>query len=566
MKTLTKTWKIAQMDRVRVRALAEAAAVPHIIAHLLLLRGVEAKEAAEDFLVPRLKHLSDPFLLTDMQAAVDRIALAKARQERVLVFGDYDVDGISATCIMVHGLKRYGLEHVRFGMPQRSTGYGLGVAHVEDAARDGVQLIVTVDNGIAAHDAVARAAELGIDVVVTDHHAIEQGLPSACAVVNPKRDHADHPAYHLCGAGVAFKVSTALNGTPNDLDLAALGTVADVMPLLGENRVIVALGLRHMAKHKRTGLERLAAAAGLKMDELNTEKIGFQLSPRLNAAGRLDDGGPALNLLLADCPQLATQLAQELNEANQTRRELERDIFDAIVEEIEACGLIDGRRSIVLARRGWHMGVVGIVAARLQMRYNRPTLLISLDENGLGRGSARAPQGFNLIEAFTSCQQFFVKYGGHKAAAGCTIQEEAVAALADAFEEEARKQLGDGEAVPELRVDALAALGEIDGQLIRELERLEPFGNSNPAPILCSMGVEVLPQSIRVMKDTHLAFTVRQGERRFNVIGFGMAERFYTDPVPSLADIAYTPQLSTWRGETTVQLVLKDLRPAEELG
>lgn len=556
------TWRIADVDRVQTRALAEAVGIPSIVAHLLILRGQETPEEAQRFLLPAAKHLSDPFLLTGMREAVARIERARDANEHVLIFGDYDVDGIAATAILLSGLSRFGLCRVSHGMPLRLTeGYGLNEERVDAAQADGVSLIITVDNGISAHGAARRARELGIDLIVTDHHAIENVLPDALAVINPKREEGSYPGYHLCGAGVAFKLASALNGSMNDLDIAALGTVADIVPLLGENRVIVSLGLRHMTKYERIGLAKLACEAGMSLRDVSSEKICFQLGPRLNAAGRLDDGIMALNLLLSECPDEASTMARDLNTANEERRTIEKAIYEEALEELDACFMPE-HRSIVLARRGWHAGVIGIVASRIQSDFNRPVIMIAVDEEGIGRGSARGGPGFDMMAGLTACQEYLERFGGHRSAAGLTITEDRTQRFRAAFEAEALRQLGSGELAPELSIDVLASFSEIDSALLKALERLEPIGHMNPAPVFCSMGVELVPQSTRVLKERHLRLSVRQGDTVFSAIGFNMAERYYREDMPRQIDIAYTPQFNTWRNETSIQLVLKDLRPA----
>jgi single-stranded-DNA-specific exonuclease len=558
----SKKWCVSEPDWPAANALAEAVKVPPLVAHLLLLRGIDTPEAARDFLRPSLKLLSDPFALTGMKAAVERIQQAKDAQERVLIFGDYDVDGVTASAILIQGLRRYGIEDVQYSMPLRLTeGYGLSPEHVDTAKADGIQLIITVDNGISAHAAALRASELGIDLIITDHHAIEHGFPEAVAVVNPKREGEEHPAFNLCGAGVAFKLSTALNGTANDLDIAAMGTVADIVPLLGENRSIVALGLRHMAKYQRIGLAKLAKLAGFQLLEVSSEKIGFQLGPRINAAGRLDNGLTALHLLLSECPQEAAAMAEALNTANEERRAIETAISEEALAELESC-FTPEQRGIVVFREGWHAGVIGIVASRIQTRYHRPTIVIAIDEDGTGRASARSGRGFNLVEAISACSEHLVRFGGHRAAAGFTIEAERIPEFVIAFEKAALEQLGDGPIVPEIPIDGVAAFSQIDGALLKALEALEPMGHRNPAPVFSSLSVEVVPHSVQVLKERHLKFLVRQGGTVFPVIGFGMAERFYTEEFGGAIDIAYTPQFNTWRGNTTIQLLLKDIRPA----
>ena len=366
---------------------------------------------------------------------------------------------------------------------------------------------------------------------------------------------------YLCGAGVAFKLSTALNGTPNDLDLAALGTVADIVPMQDENRVIVALGLKHMTRHQRNGIAQLARVAGLDLESISSTDIGFQLGPRINAAGRLDDGLDALQLLLTECPDRAKQIATMLNEANAERRSIEKAIFDEAMEELDAC-FTPGQRSVVLAREGWHPGVIGIVASKLQSRYHRPTVIIAVDEEGTGRGSARANGAFDMVEAFRGCQEHLVKFGGHRSAAGFTVSADRIEAFKDAFEQQAREQLGSGELVSTLDVDVVASFGEIDATLLHAIDRLEPLGHGNAAPVFCSLDVEAAAASARILKDQHLKIAFRQGGHTFSAIGFNMAERFYTEDLTGLVDIAFTPQFNYWRGETTIQLLLKDIRPA----
>lgn len=557
-----KVWNIAERDQAKALALAESLKVPPIVAHLLILRGQETHQDCVEFLNPGLRHLSDPFLLTDMDKAVARITQARDKQEKVLVFGDYDVDGTTAMAILINALRRFGVMNYVYGMPLRLTdGYGINPQHVEEAHENGVSLIITVDNGIAALDAANRAKELGVDLIVTDHHSIECELPHAVAVINPKREDPSYPGYSLCGAGVAFKLSTALNGTPNDLDIAAVGTVADIVPLLGENRAIVTLGLRHMMQHRRIGLDCLAQAAGISLENISSENIGFQLGPRINAAGRLYDATQALHLLLSDCPKQATDIARTLDNVNNERRDIERDIYDEAIEELEAF-LTPEQRGIVLGRRGWHAGVIGIVASRLVNRYHRPSVIIAIDESGIGRGSARCIPGFDMLQAISECQEHLIQYGGHKGAAGFSIEEGKVDAFRLAFETASHAQLGGDELSAKLDIDVLAAFSEIDASLLNALSKLEPLGHANPAPVFASMSVEIPPDSMRILSEKHIKCTIRQDRRSFQAIGFGMAERFFTEPFPRNADIAFCPQFNTWRGETSIQLVLKDIRPA----
>lgn len=559
---VTNKWNIAPQNHPGVEQLSTALGIPPILAQLLILRGLDTPASAHDFLNPSIRHLSDPLLLTGMAEAVARITRARDAGEHVLVFGDYDVDGISGTAILVNGLKRFGVSRVSYNMPKRLTeGYGLDNEHVDEAVAQGVSLIVTVDNGIAAHGPAAYARKIGLDLIITDHHAIENGLPDALAVINPQREPDTYPGRFLCGAGVAFKLATALNGTPNDLDIAALGTVADIVPLREENRVIVALGLKHIARYQRNGIAKLAAVAGLDLQSISSVDIGFQIGPRINAAGRLNNGLAALRLLLTECPDQAAEMASFLNEANTERRNIEKDIYEEALEELEAC-FTPAQRGIVLAREGWHPGVIGIVASKIQGRYQRPVVIIAVGEDGVGRGSARANGGFDMVRAFRGCQELLVKFGGHRSAAGLTIDAGNLEQFSASFEEAAREQLGDGEIISELEVDVIASLSELDPVLLNAIARLEPLGHHNPAPVFCTLGVEALGASARILKDQHLKVSFRQGDTVIPAIGFNMAERFYTEDLSGPVDIAYTPQFNVWRGETTIQLLLKDIRPA----
>lgn len=556
-------WNIAPFDAKRAGALAKELEVPPLIAHLLMLRGLDTIQEMREFLKPSLAQLTDPFDLTDMRPAVDRITAARERQESVLVFGDYDVDGITGAAILARGLRRFGVHRVDCDMPDRfAEGYGITPGHVDQARGQGFGLIITVDNGISAHAAAERAREIGLDMIITDHHALEETLPPAVAVINPKRDDPKHPARMLCGAGVALKLATALNGAPNDLDIAALGTVSDIVPLLAENRVITALGLRHMIKHGRIGIAKLAHAARFNLAEVTAQKIAFQLGPRLNAAGRLDTGHTALDLLMTECDAQAASLAEALNQANEERRAIEQKIFDE-AEDILDAFMTESQRSIVLAKEDWHQGVIGIVASRVQSRHQRPVIICCMGEDGLFHGSARSAGGFNMVEALNACSSHLVTFGGHAAAAGLALAPESLEPFKSAFEEQALRQLGPDEIVPVLEVQALVGLSQLNSAFIRCLDCLEPFGQANPEPLFCAVGVEVTPQSMRVLKEQHLKFQVRQDDVALTAMGFRMAERFFTGEVPAKLDIVFTPSLNTYNGETTVQLILKDTRAAE---
>lgn len=551
-------WNIAGQNREEDVELAEALGVPPIVAQMLGQRGVETVEQGERFLHPTQAVLSDPYLLTDMQVAVERLERARDKQECVHVFGDYDVDGISGTALLVRVLRRFGIEDCRYSVPSRFVeGYGLGPEKVEAFHREGVQLLVTVDNGISAREAAVKAREVGLDLIVTDHHQIEGDLPDALAVLNPKREGEESPIYDLCGAAVAFKLACALTGTQEELDLAALGSVADIVPLRGENRAIVAKGLQYASRYPRPGLRQLTKVAGVANGTLCSEDIAFALAPRINAVGRLGSAMKALELLLTDSEEEAKELAAALNRANDERRRIELDILTDAEEELAEV-FTPKQRSIVLARAGWNPGVIGIVAARILNAYNRPVVLISV-EDGEGRASARCGADFDMVGALGACQHLLRRFGGHKAAAGMALDETNVHEFAETFEAEAARRLPADEPVRVFDIDAIVALSELDAQLLNTLDYLQPFGHGNRSPLFCSKGVVPVAGSVRVLKERHLKLSVRQGGKVVNAIGFNMSE--FADAVlaSEKIDVAFTPKFNTWRGETTIQLMLKDI-------
>lgn len=557
-------WKIAEVDRGEVNAIVEAHEVPRIVAHCMCARGITTAEAAQRYLNPSLTNICDPFALSGMREAVARIEQARDRDERVVVFGDYDVDGIAGTALLVRALRYYGVEKLDFGLPNRQQeGYGLSADRVDWAVSLGASLIITVDNGIAALDAAERARAKDIDLIVTDHHLPGAELPHAVAVVNPKLEAEDFSGSDLCGAALAFQLGRALTGKAGGLDLAALGTIADVVPLTGDNRDIAAAGLAHIRMKPRAGIAALNRVAKLNAAELRAESIAYQIAPRINAGGRMGDGTTGLHLLLTDDFDEADRLARDLDSVNEERRIVEREVQDEVLQEL-ARSFVPDQRSIVLARKNWHAGVIGIVASRIQDQYYRPVILIALDKDGKGRGSGRSIEGFDLAGAIASCGHLLEKHGGHMAAAGLTIDAENVGAFSDAFEQSAREHIPDGELLKPLRIDAQVALSGIDPQLIHALDRLQPCGHHNASPVFATFGAEIVPGSCRELRGGHLKMMVRDDSATLHAIGFGMADRMNEIVGAPAVDIAFAPQFNTWRGETSIQLLLKDICPAGE--
>ncbi|HQH52760.1 MAG TPA: single-stranded-DNA-specific exonuclease RecJ [Candidatus Hydrogenedentes bacterium] len=556
-------WSYPPSERELVRALAEELEVPALVAQLLIIRGATTPKLGHQFLNPSAEDLSDPFDLGGVDRAVERLRIAREREQKVLVFGDYDVDGITGTAVLYNALREYGLRSCAYDMPNRlEEGYGINAERVWQARDEKVDLIITVDNGVTARDAADAAREAGIGMIITDHHEPEGALPAADVIIDPKLDGPAHPCYDVCGAAVAFKLASALTGKMHDLDLVALGTVADIVPLRGENRILVALGLRDAPARLRPGLMKLAQVARVNLETLTARNVAYQLAPRINAGGRLGAGITGMSLILAESLEAAEPIARELDRANTERRDIEAAILEEALEEL-AETFRDEQRSIVLARKGWHQGVIGIVASRLQRHFYRPVALIAVDEDGIGHGSVRGIPEFDVSTGLTGCCEHLVKFGGHRAAGGLTIAEEKLGAFHQAFENEATRQLHDRELKAVLPIDALISFSQVDGQLLKYLDLLEPYGHGNSEPIFCTYGVEVVPHSCRLLRGGHIKLMLRDGARTFPAIGFQMGDCFETLRDAALVNAAFTPQLNTYRNETIIQLILKDVRPAE---
>jgi len=496
-----------------------------------------------------------------MEPAVERLHKAIDQKEKILVFGDYDVDGMSSTAMLVQELNALG-SPIYYYIPNRLIeGYGLSKERVSIAHAEGVGLIITVDNGVSCHEEIALASSLGMDTIVCDHHEPEGALPPALALVNPKRNDTTYPFRDLSGAGVTLKLLTGLLGRlPENLDFAALGTVADIVPLVDENRILASQGLKMMngRTNMSLGLAELFKVSGLDEREINSGNISFQLAPRLNAAGRLGVGQLGVQLLLTTSQPLAQRLARKLDEENRKRQTIETEILDQALAKIEREFDPQNDFSIVLSDERWHPGVTGIVASKLVERFYRPVILVAMG-NQTGKGSARSIHGFHIYEALRKCQDYLVGFGGHTYAAGLTIEAGRFAEFRSAFENVCGEELSVENLQPVKRADAEVRLSEITRRLLGQLERLAPHGNANPLPVFVSSGVEV-EGSVRVVGTNHLKFAVRESGKKLSVIGFKMADCEELVTNASKIDILYTPQLNTYRGVTSIQLSLRDIR------
>lgn len=568
-------------------ALARAMGVPRVVGHLLWNRGVRDRVAATSFLTPRLTELVSPDALPDMGLAAARVARAVRGGESIAVCGDYDVDGMTGTALLVRFLRLAG-GTASYAIPDRvADGYGLSVRTVERLAAEGVKLLITVDNGVGAIDALERAKALGLDAIITDHHLPGPRLPPAVAIVDPfvpsARHRTDLPpgaasatglASHLCGCGLAFKLawgtSEVLQRARRDeklkqflvdaMGLVALATVADVMPLIGENRVLVTAGLSALRASKSPGIRALLEVAGLSASTLSADDIAWRLAPRLNAAGRMNHPEHAIDLFTTDDPVLAASLAQELESANETRKEIERGITEIAL--VEAGSRVLGRRSLVVSGEGWHRGVIGIVAARLVDAHARPTVVIGFEGEG-GRGSCRTTGGVNLVEALTRCGAFLTRYGGHAMAAGLEIDRASMPAFEAAFEEAVRLQ--QGEAMPErtITVDADVSASEFTLDTAEQIRRLAPFGSGNPEPRFLLRGVKLAGRpKLMGAGSAHLSFVAQVPGGGIRVVAFKQAQAFDLVASGAPVDLVATPTVNEWRGVRTPEFQVSSIRPS----
>ncbi|HEY6291578.1 MAG TPA: single-stranded-DNA-specific exonuclease RecJ [Terriglobia bacterium] len=547
--------------------------LPPLLARLLVIRGLGDPDAAQRFLRPQLNQLHDPFRMAGMSAAVARVHQAIDRREKILIYGDYDVDGTMAVVVLLTALRALGAS-VEVHIPDRLTdGYGMRAHVIERAAAGGAKLVVSVDTGVRAHEAIRRAGELGVDCIVTDHHLPEDRLPPACAILNPHRMDCPYPDKNLAGAGVAFKLAQALLGMPHAgsgsngstrlvesyLKVVALGTIADVVPLVGENRVIAHYGLAGLRQPASHGLRALLEASGLGGGRaVTTGHVGFRLAPRLNAAGRMESARDVIALFTATEPTLAAEVAGRLDRLNQERQQVEEAILSQVVEMIEARPEHKDRYSMVFAGEGWHRGVIGIVAQRVAERYHRPALIIGV-EAGEGVGSGRSIPGFHLLNALASCAGVFERYGGHAQAAGFTLAADRIAELEVRFEGYARAVLTPKHLEPVLRVDTEVSLGEIKGPFYDHLQRLAPHGIGNPTPVFAVRGMRVVSPP-RVLKERHLKLRVAEGERVLDALAWNWGPRAAEWSQGQRVDAAFTVDENNFQDIRTLQLELKDLR------
>jgi single-stranded-DNA-specific exonuclease len=558
---MTKRWVVQPQDTLLQKSLSEALGIHPIMAQLLINRQITSPSQAKVFLSADMAALNNPFLLTDMDRVVARIEQAQKNSEKVLIYGDYDVDGVTSSALLRRLFNHLGIKAINYIPHRMEEGYGLNQDVAEFAKSQGIHLLITVDCGINAFAPIEAIKAAGIDVIVIDHHEPDGNkLPPAFAVINPKRPDCLYPFKNLSAVGLVAKLMQAILGEvpAQDLDLVTLGTVADVVPLVGENRIFVKNGLAVLEHTKKCGLQALLEVSKIAGKKMRPYYIGYILGPRLNAAGRMDSATVSLDLLLSENPADAYALACSLEAHNSTRQKMQSEVVEEALEMIEADDLLKSQNIIVVHKEGWHKGVLGIVASRIVDKYYRPTVVISV-EDGIGTGSARSVAGFHLHEALGHCAGFLENYGGHKRAAGLRLKDDNIAVFRQAMNDFAQQVSAQETFVPTLEVDCEIPLGMIDLDLVQNIGSLEPHGEGNPAPVFCSRALTVKSPPLVLGKDT-LKFWASDGTKNVSAVGFGMGSFRDRVKLGSQVDLAYTLAIDDWNKAPTVQLVLKDIK------
>ncbi len=557
-----------------IRASGPDAPWPLPFAQILWNRGLRTRAEAEEFLHPDYRRLADPYLMKGMPQAVERIVRALENGERITVYGDFDADGVTGVTLLVQTLRTLG-GRVSPYIPHRiEEGYGLNMEAVERLAAEGTRLLITVDCGISNAAEVARAQALGMDVVITDHHLPPTAfLPPALAILNPRQPDCAYPFKRLAGVGIAFTLARGLarSGIPGReklrredlLDLVALGTVADVAPLVGENRILVAYGLEAIRRTERPGLRALMAVAGVRPERVGTGTIGFILGPRLNAAGRLSHARIAYHLLLAESQEEAATLARELDTLNRERQEIMAQTLEQARRQV--LSLPDEHRVIFLASPDFPTGVIGLVAGKLLEEFYRPTLLVELGE-GESRGSARSIPDFHITQALEHCADLLTRYGGHRVAAGFSLPRENLPALAERLLFLAASQLDEYALTPRLNIEAEVSLSDLNWDLFRLIEQMSPFGVENPQPLFLCRRVQVRSARPVGSEGEHLRLTLSDGRTTRGAVGFRLGSRIEECPPGSLLDLVCSLESDTWNGEERLELRIRDFRPARSSG
>lgn len=555
-------WQLAACNEALVEEIADACAISPLIARLLVIRGIDSPEKARSFLQASVEQFHDPFLLDGMEKSVNRIREATRRKEPICIYGDYDADGVSSTALMVHTMRQLGAVFDYYIPNRFKEGYGLNNQALEYLHDAGYKLIVTVDTGISAVEQVEHAKAIGLDVIVTDHHEPPAVIPDAYAIINPKKPGCPYPFDLLAGAGVAFKLAHALLGEPplHLIDLACVGTIADLVPLVDENRLLASMGLRRLNQTRNIGLQALIRVCGLADTELSAGHVGFALGPRINAVGRLETAEAAVKLLTTDDALEAERYAQLLDDLNRERQELVQTMTEEAVSMVLADYPPEENGVLVLAREGWNVGVVGIVASRLVERFYRPAIVLGIDpEKGTAKGSARSIVGFDMYEALTECKELLPHYGGHTMAAGMTLPVENLPALRISLNHLAKERLTPDDFTPLTKVDMSIKLAQVNVDLVEQMEALAPFGMGNPTPLIAISDVGTQGMRKIGRDNTHLKCTLMQESHTLDAIGFQWAEAMEQVTAKALLHVVGELSVNEWNGMRKPQIVLRDI-------
>jgi single-stranded-DNA-specific exonuclease len=563
-------WRLREENKDIEDTLIREHGLNPIVSRVLMSRDIVDPDDVRRYLSPSLRDLHNPFLMQDMKKAIDRLIRAIYRQEKVVIYGDYDADGITSVVVLLHFLRRIHSD-CRYYIPDRITeGYGLNRLAIDRLRSEGVSLIVTVDCGISDHEEIAHARQLGMDTIILDHHEISNTLPDAVAAVNPHREDCRFPFKHLAAVGIVFNFIIALRGALREdgfwkkddypnlrdyLDLVALGTIGDIAPLIDENRIFVKIGLDLMTEDRRTGISALKSVAGIEHQAIDTGKASFCLIPRINAAGRLASATEAVELLLAENTALASGIAKELDAYNRKRQGMEKVIFAELLEQVGDHFQSGEIGPLVFASPAWHPGVIGIVASRIVERFGRPAILISL-KDGIGKGSGRSVADFNIYQGLKRCESLLLSYGGHRYAAGICIREEDIDAFSKLLQQVVHEDSEGSDFTAFTSIDAQCSLTDINHDLLKQFNRLAPFGSRNPEPVLCVRNVNCISPSI--VGNNHLKMRVSSEGVSRNSIWFSNGQ-YIKELNAAVLDIVFTPQINHWNGSADIQLKMRDM-------
>ncbi len=564
-------WKFLNPESKLVNQLKNEFNSTEIIARVLANRGIESLESSRTFFNPQLDHLYNPFEMQDMEKAVERVIKSINNDKPIMIYGDYDVDGTTGAAMLYLALTELGAKVTPYIPNRESEGYGLSTIGIDKANELDIDLIISCDCGINAFDPIEYASSLKIDVIITDHHIPDNTLPNAYAILNPKRTDCNYPFKNLCGGGVAFKLACALTektGHSMDLmykylDLVTLGTCADMVTIKDENRVIVKHGLELLTNGSKPGLKALLKLVGLENKALSVGQLVFGVAPKINAAGRLGDANRSVALLTTTDKKIAKSLANELLEENNKRQIIQQEVVDSAFNMIKAHIDLNNEKAIVLAGKEWHPGVIGIVASKVKEEFHRPTVIISYDQNGVGKGSARSITGLDLYDALAASSKYLIDFGGHAMAAGLTVKEKSFNDFKKIFIEYVNNTINDEHLIQSIKLEGVLKLKDINSRFIDFLNKLAPYGPGNMRPSFASKKVEVVGNPRVIGNGDHIIFKVRQSQKIISAIGFNMSEH-YEKLIKGLpVDLAYVVEINEWQGRETVQLNVRDIKMSD---